>query len=117
MFNKAEAEWHEKRGLPYDGVDYRVYRNELHFYEISIIKSNILSKNAIMFKHTDYVNVKHKGKTFAEMADDCKDMDDIINYQVDIRFKLNMFLHKYPNKYLLYIRNEEQNRHKPGAHK
>lgn len=116
LFNKAEYDWYKERNIPYDGVDYRVYKTETHYYDITIIKSNILSNSAMMFKHTEYVNSKHRGKSFEDMSNMCKDINDIKNFQVDIRYKLNMLLHKYPNRYLLYIRNEEQERYKPGAH-
>ena len=78
--------------------------------------SGVIFYSAMMFKHTEYVNSKHRGKSFEDMSNMCKDINDIKNFQVDIRYKLNMLLHKYPNRYLLYIKNQEQERYRPGAH-
>ena len=37
----------------------------------------------------------------------CNTLDDIYNLQVDIKYKLNILLYKYPTKYLNYVRNAE----------
>lgn len=111
IYNENQAAWYEARGIPYDGIDYRVFKTETHTYEMTFIKSNILSKSAIQFKHAEYINIKHRGKSYTQMADICKTFDDIINFQVDIKYKLNMMLYKYPNTYMNFIRNAEQEKY------
>lgn len=112
IYNDCEAAWYKARGLPYNGVDYRVYKTETYFYEIGFINSTILSRGATEFKHTEYISSKYRGLSYSDMANHCKDLEDISNFQVDIRYKLNMFLHKYPTKYLTFIRNADQNKYK-----
>lgn len=111
LYNHAEAKWYAERGLPYDGIDYRVYKTDTHFYEITFIRSNYFSNKSINFEHTQYVNIRHRGKSYKDMANECKDLNEIYNYRVDIRYKLNMLLHKFPNKYLLFIRNDTQKKY------
>lgn len=116
LWDKGEAQWYAERGLPYDGIDYRVYLKVSHLYQIMIVKSKLFKNNAHKFEHTEYIHRKFKGMSYKEMADICKDIDDIANFQVDLKYKLNMYLHKNPSNYVLYIRNDEQDRYQYGAH-
>lgn len=116
LWNKYEAEFYEARGIPYDGIDYRVYRKDDHIYEFHIINSKLFSRRNHTFKHTDYVNLKFRGLSYVQMADMCKDLDEICAMSVDIRYKLNMVLYKDPASYILFIRNSEQDRYEYGAH-
>lgn len=111
LFDKLEAEWYKERNIPYDGVDYRVFINTDHLYEFRFYNTRIFTGTKLNYKHTEYVNAKLKGMPFKEIADKyCKSLEDIYNLPVDIRVKLNILLYLYPNKYLIFIRNVEQNR-------
>lgn len=116
LWNSNEAKWYKERGLPYDGIDYRVYSDVKHVYAIDIVKSKLFSFRAHKFEHNEYINSKYKSLGFKAMADLCKDINDIANFQCDIRYKLNMLLHKDPSNYILYIRNDEEQRREYGAH-
>lgn len=116
LYNAREAQWYAARNIPYDGIDYRVYTKNTHIYDINIIKSTLFSYKGHKFEHAEHVGHKVRNKSYKQMADECKDLNDIVNYPVDIRYKLNMFLYKDPSNYILYIRNNEQNRFKYGAH-
>ena len=112
LFNKEDADYYKSKGLPYDGVDYRVYKNSSHYYEIGFTKSKILGK-LIDFNRTEYVNLHYRGMSYKDMADKlCETFDDICNLKVDIRYKLNIFLYKNPTKYLNFIRNENESKYK-----
>ena len=39
-------------------------------------------------------------------------IDDIYNLQVDIKYKLNIYLYKYPEKHNNFVRNDEQSKYK-----
>lgn len=113
LYDKLEAEWYKERNIPYDGVDYRVFINSDYLYEFRFYNTKIFTGTKLNYKHAEYVNSKLKGMTHKEIADTyCKSLEDIYNLPVDIRVKLNILLYLYPNKYLIFIRNVEQDRRK-----
>ena len=117
LYDDKEAVWYAHRRIPYNGVDFRVYKNESSFYEFTFIKSDIFTSSSLDYKRTEYVSAKYRGMSYTQMSDVlCNKTDDIYNLQVDIKYKLNILLHQNPNKYLNFIRNAEQCKYKRGAH-
>lgn len=111
------AAWYKARNIPYHGVEYRVYKNESSFYEFTFIKSKIFKYNTYNYKRTEYVGAKYRGMSYKDIADKCCDtIDKVYSLQVDIKYKLNILLHKNPAHYLKFVRNAEQYKHKAGAH-
>lgn len=116
LYDPKEADWYAARGIPYDGVDYRVYKNDTSYYEFTIIKSNIFRKD-LEYKRVEYLNAKFRGMSYQQIADEyVKDIEDIYSLQLDIKFKLNILLYKDPTKYLNFIRNVEQVKYKHRAY-
>lgn len=117
LYDEKEALWYSARHIPYDGVDYRVFKENTDWYEFTFIKSDIFKSNNLEYQRTEYVASKYRGMSYMQMADElCHTEDDIYNLQVDIKYKLNILLYKDPNKYLNYVRNAEQCKYKRGAH-
>lgn len=116
LWNKYEAQWYAERRIPYDGIDYRIFSKQNHIYEINIYKSKLFTYRNHKFEHTEYVNKKFKGCNAQQLADICNNLDEIANMPVDLKYKLNMNLIKDPSNYILYIRNNEQDRYHYGAH-
>lgn len=116
LYNKDEAELCAKKGIPYNGVDYRVYLDITHLYLIDIVKSKLFKLHNHIFDHPEYVNRKFQGMGYKAMADLCKDVNEIYDFPVDLRVKLNMLLYKDPSKYICFIRNEDEDINKYGAH-
>lgn len=117
VYDDKEAAWYQARKIPYDGVDYRVYRNNTDWYEFVFIKSQIAKAGRFDFHRTKYTATKYRGMTYADMAEQlCHNEEDIYNLQVDLRSKLNILLYKDPTKYLNYVRNAEQYKYKRRAH-
>lgn len=116
LYDKSEAAWYKQHNIPYDGIDFRVFKKDTHIYLIDIIKSKLFTNRNHVFEHTEYVNAKFKGMSYVEMADICDNIDDIVNLPVDLRYKLNIYLHKDPSNYILYIRNTDEDAYKHGAH-
>lgn len=108
IYDKEEAEQYKRMGIPYDGVDYRVFMDVSNCYEFAFIGSKLFSNKTMNFDKTQYVNKKYKHLDYKQMADLCETPSDIYNFPVDVKHKLNMLLHKYPNKYLNFVRNAEQ---------
>lgn len=113
LYDEKEAAWYAARHIPYDAVDYRVWRNDTDWYEFAFIDSTISKNYPLDHKHTEYVNSKYRGLGYKIVADTiCKNEEDIYNIQADLKYKLNMLLYKYPNKYMNYVRNAEQDKYK-----
>lgn len=113
LYDNKEATWYAERHIPYDGVDYRVYKEDTNWYELTFINSSIFKRNNLNYQHTEYIVSKYRGMSYMQMANQlCKTLDDIYNLQVDIKYKLNILLYKYPTKYLNYVRTAEQYKYK-----
>lgn len=118
LYDQKEADWYASRHIPYDGKDYRVYKNDDHFYDITFVDSKLFKASKSMdYKHTEYINVCYRGMSYIDMADKLiNKIDDIYSLQVDIKYKLNILLYKYPTKYLNFIRDVEQDKYKYRTH-
>lgn len=117
LYDDKEAAWYAARHIPYDAVDYRIYKEDTNWYEFTFIKSPIFRSSNLDYQRTEYVAFKYRGMSYIQMANQlCNTLDDIYNLQVDIKYKLNILLYKYPTKYLNYVRNAEQCKYKRGAH-
>lgn len=113
LYDDKLAAWYKARNIPYNGIDYRVYIHNDHFYEFRFIHSSIMGVGTVDFKHNEYINVKYRGKSFQEIADELVSKEeDVYNLAADIKYKLNVLLYKFPHKYTNFIRNEEQLRYK-----
>ena len=112
-YDEKEAIWYKERNIPYDGIEYRVYLDKKFYYDFTFIKSKIFHKKELDYQRTEYVHAKLRGMPYQEMADKlCNNIEDIINLNVDIKYKLNILLYKYPEKYLNFVRNAEQSKYK-----
>lgn len=117
LYDDKEAAWYEARHIPYNAVDYRIYKKNTDWYEFTFIKSEIFKSNNLEYQRTEYVATKYRGMSYTQMAEElCHTEEDIYNLQVDIKYKLNILLYKDPTKYLNYVRNAEQCKYKRGAH-
>lgn len=114
VYDQKEADWYKARKIPYHAIDYRVYKNDDHWYEITFINSKLFKNSKAMdYKHTEYIIANYRGMSYMQIADELvNDIEDIYTLQVDIKYKLNILLYKYPTKYLNFIRNVEQRKYK-----
>lgn len=110
-YDEKEAIWYKMRNIPYDGVDYKVYKNDSNYYEFTFIRSKLFTNHTIDYDRTEYINAKYRGLSYDKIADTCNSLDDIANLQVDIKVKLNIVLYKDPAKYLNFIRNAEREKY------
>lgn len=116
LYDEKEALWYKERNIKYDGVDYRVFKTNSHFYKIDIINSKLIPHSRKEFIKTVYLHKNYRNKDYKTIADDCKTKEDIYYSPMNINYKLICLLYKYPNDYLKFIRNEEQCIYKRGAH-
>lgn len=113
LYDDKEAAWYAARRIPYSGVDYRVFKENTDWYEFTFMNSRLSKNYPLDYKRTEYVPLKYRGMSYTKMAEElCNNEEDVYNLQVDIKYKLNILLYKYPNKYLNYVRNAEQNKYK-----
>lgn len=113
LYDDREAAWYKARNIPYDGVEYRVYLDKKFYYDFTFVNSKVFRKKELDYQRTEYVHAKLRGMSYQEMADKlCNNVEDIIKLNVDIKYKLNILLYKYPEKYLNFVRNVEQTKYK-----
>lgn len=112
LYDEKEAAWYEARHIPYNAVDYRVYKDDTDWYEFTFNNSSVCANYNLEYQRTEYVAAKYRGMSYTDMADKlCQSEEDIYSLQVDIKYKLNILLYKYPIKYLNFIRNDEQSKY------
>lgn len=117
LYDNKEAAWYAARHIPYNAVDYRIYKENTDWYEFTFIKSEIFKSHNLDYQRTEYVAQKYRGMSYTTMAEQlCKNEEDIYNLQVDIKYKLNILLYKDSTKYLNFIRNASQCKYERGAH-
>lgn len=114
VWDDKEAAWYKARRIPYNAVDYRVYRDANYYYEMRFIKSRIVISSKYEFEHAEYLGKNLRGECVETIAEKyCHNIEDIYTMPMDIKFKLNVLLCKDPTKYLNFIRNAEQRKYKP----
>lgn len=112
LYNEDDAKLYKSKGIPYDGVKYTIYKDTDTYYEFTFIKSIIFNNN-LEYKRTEYVNKSYRGLSYQEIADKyCKNIEDIYKLQVDIKYKLNILIYLYPNKYINFIRNINEKKYR-----
>ena len=112
-YDDKDAAWFKERGIPYDGVEYRVYLDRKFYYDFTFLESKVFKKKELDYQRTEYVHLKLRGMSYQDMADQlCNTIDDIVNLNVDLKYKLNILLYKYPEKYLNFVRNADQSKYK-----
>lgn len=113
LYDEDEARFYKERGVPYDGVQYKVYKKDGNIYEITFINSKVFGKRELEFQRTEYVHLKFRGMSYQEIADNfVKTFEDIVALNVDLKYKLNIMLYLEPTNYLKFIRNAEQSKYK-----
>ena len=55
LYDDKEAAWYAARNIPYNAVDYRVYKTSTDWYEFTFIKSEIFKSNNLEYQRTEYV--------------------------------------------------------------
>ena len=108
LWNKKEAEYARSLGLEYNGVDYRVFKNDEYTYEIPLIGCRVKNDGNNKFKTTEERNYL-KTHTEQDLLEACNnDPVKVCEFNIDIREKLKLCLKLNDILYLNFIRNEAQ---------
>ena len=118
LWNKEEAEYYQRLGREYDGVDYRVYRNNEYCYEIVLLGCRLGVGDKLRFEAAARRRYT-VGNTDEKMIAQCnRDKNKICELPLDIRRKLYLCLQVDDLLYLNFIRNEaQQSAHTPKANR
>lgn len=107
-YNKEEAEWCENNHIPYDGVDYKVYKNDEYFYDYRLLDCRLPNGRLFKIKDTDSRAVKYRGLTNEDiLKQDNKDVNKILARDLSIKTKLTLCLKCDETLYTKFIRNED----------
>jgi len=116
LWNKAEAEYCKRIGVEYTGVDYRVYQNNEHYYEIPLLYSSCKYKYDLEFESSDYRALKLRGTKHDDLLKLCdNDTKKICELDVDLKTKLALCDKADKLLYAKFIRNENQDKHNYSA--
>ena len=108
LWNKDEAKYAASIGADYNGVDYRVFKNEEYCYEFALINCRVTKEEKMQFKVTDSHRLLNN-KSEDELIKECDgDINKICNLRINPRRKLFMCLKTDDILYLNFIRNEGQ---------
>lgn len=109
LYNKEEAKWCEEHGIPYDGVDGRVFMRNEYCYELPLCDCKLPHGTKFKFEVSDYRHASLRGRSNEDLIRDChNDINEICNLKVDLRLKLNLCLKADDTLYSKFIRNENQ---------
>ncbi len=105
-YKKSEAKEYKEKGIPYDGVQYAVYRIDEHIFDIRLYRCKLLGRaKKPTFKKIEWIAHELKGKTLEEIAEQyVNSFEDIVNLDVSLRNKVSIMNIKYPNSYIKFIR-------------
>lgn len=108
LYNKEEANYAAKIGADYNGVDYRVYKNEEYCYEIPLFNCRIHSECKLHFEPARR-DRGYWGKDVKEVVEENNsDLNKICELPIGITRKLYACLEADDILYLNFIRNENQ---------
>lgn len=109
LYNKEEEDWCKRNGIEYTGIDYRVYMNKEHCYEIPLLHCTLPNAGKLQFVITDSRPTEYRGKTNEELIQACNsDTTKICELGVDLKTKLNICDSIDKILYTKFIRNENQ---------
>lgn len=113
LYNKEEAEWCKQNNIPYDGVDYKVYKKDECWYQFCLIGSTCKNALSLSFTPADSRPTKYHGVTNDDFIKLCNNnKDKILNLDLDIKTKLTLCLTVDKILYTKFIRNENQTTNK-----
>lgn len=105
LYNKQDAIKAEFLGIPYDGVDYRVWLRAPAYYSLKFIHSKYFKKE-YDFAPISYIHQKYRDYNQDQLAlEVCENDNDIYNLQIDLRTKIAIYLKRNPERYINFIRD------------
>ena len=105
LYNKYEAMQYALQGIPYDGVDYRVWLRTPAYYSLRFIHSKYF-RSIYDFIPISYIHSKYRDYNQDQMAFElCKTNEDIYDLQIDLRTKIAIYLKRNPERYVDFDRN------------
>lgn len=111
LFNKYDYDKAAAEGKPYDGIDYRIYKNDEFVYEFPLIRA-MIDKGFLKIRLLNSRNKKYQipnSKLLEITGGDCNKIKAL---DVDLKTKLTLCLQSDKLLYTKFIRNEEQTSYK-----
>lgn len=109
LLNMKDYNWCKEHSVPYDGVDYRVYRVNEYFYEIAHIYCTLTNATKLRLDPVDYRGVKLRGKSNDQLIEECNyDLNKICELPMDCRSKLLICDSVDKTLYTKFIRDDSQ---------
>lgn len=105
LYNKYEAAQYEAQGIPYDGVDYRVWLRTPAYYSLKFIHSKYF-RQEYDFIPISYIHSKYREYNQDQLAFEvCQTNDDVYDLQIDLKTKIAIYLKRNPERFVDFDRN------------
>lgn len=109
LYDNAKAKVAEKLDFKYDAADYRVFKETNYYFRMNIVKSKFWKgRKYYSFTFADTINHKYRGMTFSQIAAMCRTEDEIFTLPCGLRYKVRIYLDKYPDRSINFIRHGKQ---------
>lgn len=109
LYDDTKAKVAEKFGMEYLGADYRVFKESNYWFRLNFVKSKFWrSRKYYSFDFADTISAKYRGLTFEQIANMCKTEDEIFTLPCGLRYKVRIYLMKYPDRSINFIRHGKQ---------
>lgn len=106
IFDASEKALYDAKGIPYDGVDYRVYLTAEHFYKVQFFYGRATRNRKLEYQKIARTDIEIRCGDYKAIADKyVTKIEDIYSLPIDLHKKLAILLYKYPEKYLNFVRN------------
>lgn len=115
LYNKEEEAQYHRMGMEYNGVDYRVYKDNEYNYEVCLFDCKFENANSYEFIASDWRNKELRGKTNDDLIKECHyNTEEIVKLKVDVKTKANLCTQVDDIFYTKFIRNEDQKSYRFG---
>lgn len=116
-FKLAEKRAYDEAGVPYDGVEYAVYKYIDHYDEVCLYNQKVIPHRYMKVKFTfNGIAVRGKNYTCESLAAECKSFDEVCALEMGIGLKIKIALAYDPTIYLNFMRNPDCNKYERGTH-
>lgn len=108
LYNEEEAKWCEENGLPYDGIDYRIYLHDEYYYSLRLHECKLKNGSTYKLNCVDSRPVKYKGISNEDFVKEANgDVNKIMDKDLDVKTKLTLCLKCDETLYTKFITHED----------
>lgn len=115
LWNEKDALKAKQYGVPYEGIDYRVYKEAEYNYELCLIDNRLPNATQFEFIAADTRRLECRDKSNEELLEMCEyKPENIVKLNCDLKTKVTLCIQADDLLYTKFIRNANQKSYKAG---